>query len=488
MDRISRRRDVQVNLGGVAAVVAVARADDQRDQVAGLHDQIVDGGDRCLLAVAEGAGREPSAQPPAAQLDRPGHAVAAAAMRVGDNGRDPHPAGDRAPPADGHRPARRGMHHDAVRLDQARDIHGPVRRIGDHVGRVAVAPGLDELVAPCVRRLLSEVAIDPHRRLAREPEVIEPRGQGVRRDVVRFGQRGDLRAIAALRRLGRGGEVLGGRPDDFATTGDQVSGQAADVAEQERRPARPLQPGSSPDDRIPLMPVAGIAGRQVEHDLIPRQGLRERLPQGERIGQRRDGGLPGAVEGVGDAVEPPQGALPLPDRAGQRREVARRGGFPPRADVAERAGGARLSGLGGRACRVLSEHRGEARAGGSVLGEHPTDRLRRLAPVEDLPEGPEVLRASGHDRRLDGPRRPVRSADPPPSGAARSSRPGRLPAAACPPCRRTGHRAGGCRRRAHRSSRGGWRRARTGIRRGAARRGRRPPWRRRGTCPAGRAT
>ena len=63
-------------------MIAVARADQERDQVAGLDGDILDRADRHLVRALRDAGGKPLPHRPAPQLERPGDAVAALGMRV----------------------------------------------------------------------------------------------------------------------------------------------------------------------------------------------------------------------------------------------------------------------------------------------------------------------------------------------------------------------------------------------------------------------
>ena len=131
--------DRQVDRGEVATVVA-AGADQQGDEVPCPDRDLVDGIDlRRLAAVDAAAGQLPALAAPA-QLQRPGEAVAALGMGMGDPRLDPRQAGHRAPPADGHVPGRRGMDGHAPRLHDPGDADLAVRRVGDDARRLRGCP------------------------------------------------------------------------------------------------------------------------------------------------------------------------------------------------------------------------------------------------------------------------------------------------------------------------------------------------------------
>ena len=119
---VSFTGDGQFEIGEITGVVSAARPDHQRQQIAGAHRQggRRDGAD--LLVVRDTAGHALTLRTSPA-FQRPGHAVAAGVVRVGDHAGDAHGAGDRTAPADRDGELGRGMDDDTVRFDQAGNAH-----------------------------------------------------------------------------------------------------------------------------------------------------------------------------------------------------------------------------------------------------------------------------------------------------------------------------------------------------------------------------
>ena len=77
-------------------------------------------------------------------------------MGILDAAANPQVARHGTAPRDDRRELRRGMRGDAVRLHGAGDLHGGVRRIGEHAQGIGSNPALDETVVLDALRLLSE--------------------------------------------------------------------------------------------------------------------------------------------------------------------------------------------------------------------------------------------------------------------------------------------------------------------------------------------
>ena len=77
-DAVSR----EIDRGQVAGVVAVARTDQERNEVAGLDRETFDRPDVDRLAALRHARGKPPPRRPAPEFERPGHAVAALRMSV----------------------------------------------------------------------------------------------------------------------------------------------------------------------------------------------------------------------------------------------------------------------------------------------------------------------------------------------------------------------------------------------------------------------
>src|SRR5262249_10528977 len=112
----ARRLDDELQVGQVAGVVAVPRADQQGDEVSLLYLNSGDGPDRDGLAALGGAGGQALPGRAPAPFQRPGDAVAALGVRVGDLAGDADRAGEGAPPADRGLEGRRRVDADAAGL------------------------------------------------------------------------------------------------------------------------------------------------------------------------------------------------------------------------------------------------------------------------------------------------------------------------------------------------------------------------------------
>ena len=144
--RVAGLGELQLEVRQVARVIAVARPDHQRHQIAGLHGDVFErSGDALFVALREAA-REALARAAAAQFERPRHAIAATRMRVRHRRFDAQRRRHRTAPADGGRELLRGMHDHAVRLEIARNPHGLIGGIGQQQRRAVGAPAFDKIV------------------------------------------------------------------------------------------------------------------------------------------------------------------------------------------------------------------------------------------------------------------------------------------------------------------------------------------------------
>ena len=115
----------QVDGREVARVVAVARADQERDEIARLDGQVVHRARDHLGCTACDAGGERLPHRTAPQLQRPCDAIAALGVRVLHTALDAQHRRHRALPADSHAQGRRRMHGHAVGLHVAGNSHVP---------------------------------------------------------------------------------------------------------------------------------------------------------------------------------------------------------------------------------------------------------------------------------------------------------------------------------------------------------------------------
>ena len=259
--------DVQVHRCHVARVVAVARADDDGEQVARLHGEVLQRPDFYFLRTLRVASREALACVAAPEFHGPRDAVAALGVRVLHNHLDAHGGADRAAPTGRHAPLRRRVHRDAVRLHVAGDAHGLAARIRQHAQGICARPALDEVVVLRALGLHRHVRIHAHRPAA-DAEIIQPRDEQprldtvLRRELVNSGfirQRAGFRSGGkALRRAGRDALAL------------RLEGEhgVAHVAQAQVGPARGDEARVLPNGEVVLVAVTGVGREEVERDLV----------------------------------------------------------------------------------------------------------------------------------------------------------------------------------------------------------------------------
>ena len=148
---------IQFQVGQVARVVAVAGPDCQGQQIALADGQARHRPNRLRGATLGNTAGQPLARAAPDDFQRPGDPITAFGVGVLHRTCDINLAVDGAFPAHTHRPVRRWVNTDTMRLEDTRYANGFVGRVGHQVGQVPGGPAGDSRMATAIGNLVGHV-------------------------------------------------------------------------------------------------------------------------------------------------------------------------------------------------------------------------------------------------------------------------------------------------------------------------------------------
>ena len=275
----------QIHRRVIAGVVAIARIDDQRNDIASHHVHVLKRSHRDHCRALAFTGGEHLSRLAAPQFQRIGDAVATHRVPVLNFAAYSQRAGDRTAPRDDRCELRRGMCGNAVRRHRARNFHRGIGGVRQHAESIVAGPAFDELIGRRALRFLHEQRFQFHFARSANAEIVQPTREHFAIDVVLLRKREEVRTAIRTRRLVRRRETSHHAFCHCIAVSHHLLHDRAHIAQEQFAMSRRVESRFFPEGKIVRVSIPRIAGGEIQREIA---AVRWRLQLHPQLMLRRE--------------------------------------------------------------------------------------------------------------------------------------------------------------------------------------------------------